>query len=78
MKKNLSFKGLTKENLKEIPLLLDFLPIKFKGDLRKIIEERLRELESLKLLRGIRRRKGYPVRGQRTRTNARTARKKRN
>ncbi len=76
LKKTLSLKDLEKESLKEIPLLMDSLGIKIRGDLRQILEERYLELIRLKLRRGSRRQKGYPVRGQRTRTNGKTAKKR--
>ncbi len=42
------------------------------GDLRREKQMALKRLTSINCLRGIRHRKGLPVRGQRTRTNART------
>ncbi|MDR2152262.1 MAG: 30S ribosomal protein S13 [Helicobacteraceae bacterium] len=42
------------------------------GDLRKRIAMDIKNLIDIKTLRGIRHRKGLPVRGQRTKTNART------
>ena len=42
------------------------------GDLRREKQLALKRLTSINCLRGIRHRKGLPVRGQRTRTNART------
>ena len=44
-------------------------------DLMKFKNLALKNLISIKLLRGIRKVKGLPVRGQRTHTNAKTARK---
>jgi len=45
---------------------------KVEGDLRREIADNLRRLSEIGSYRGIRHRKGLPVRGQRTRTNART------
>lgn len=45
---------------------------KVEGDLRREIGLSIKRLMDLNCLRGIRHRKGLPVRGQRTRTNART------
>lgn len=45
---------------------------KVEGDLRREIGLAIKRLMDLNCLRGIRHRKGLPVRGQRTRTNART------
>lgn len=42
------------------------------GDLRREIAQNLRRLISIGTYRGIRHRRGLPVRGQRTHTNART------
>ncbi len=47
------------------------------GDLRREKQITLKRLSSIGCLRGIRHRKGLPVRGQRTRTNARTRKGKR-
>ena len=42
------------------------------GDLRREVSQNIRRLVSIGSYRGTRHRKGLPVRGQRTRTNART------
>jgi small subunit ribosomal protein S13 len=42
------------------------------GDLRRIVAMNIKRLMDLGCYRGLRHRKGLPVRGQRTRTNART------
>ena len=42
------------------------------GDLRKEVLLNIRRLQQIGSYRGIRHRKGLPVRGQRTKTNART------
>jgi len=42
------------------------------GDLRREISQNVRRLMSIGCYRGLRHRKGLPVRGQRTHTNART------
>src|SRR5262249_17122585 len=42
------------------------------GDLRREIAMNIKRLQEIGSYRGIRHRKGLPVRGQRTRTNART------
>jgi small subunit ribosomal protein S13 len=47
------------------------------GDLRRLIAQNIRRLEEIGAYRGIRHRKGLPARGQRTRSNARTKRGKR-
>ena len=47
------------------------------GDLRRVVTQNIRRLEEIGAYRGIRHRKGLPSRGQRTRSNARTKRGKR-
>jgi small subunit ribosomal protein S13 len=46
--------------------------IKVEGDLRREVSMNIKRLMDLGCSRGIRHRRGLPVRGQRTRTNART------
>lgn len=50
---------------------------KVEGDLRKEIGTNIKNLMDLGNYRGLRHRKGLPVRGQRTKTNARTRKGKR-
>lgn len=50
---------------------------RLEGDLRKDISMDIKRLIDIGSYRGVRHRKGLPVRGQRTRTNARTRRGKR-
>ena len=45
---------------------------KVEGDLRREISENIKRLIDIKSYRGLRHRRGLPVRGQRTHTNART------
>lgn len=45
---------------------------KIEGDLRREISMNIKRLTDLGTYRGLRHRKGLPVRGQRTKTNART------
>lgn len=47
------------------------------GDLRRQIQNNIKRLVGIQCYRGIRHRTGLPVRGQRTRTNARTRKGKR-
>lgn len=42
------------------------------GDLRRAVSQNIRRLKDINCYRGIRHRRNLPVRGQRTRTNART------
>jgi small subunit ribosomal protein S13 len=45
---------------------------KVEGDLRRDVSENIKRLIDIKSYRGMRHRRGLPVRGQRTHTNART------
>jgi small subunit ribosomal protein S13 len=45
---------------------------KVEGDLRREVQENIKRLIDIKSYRGLRHRRGLPVRGQRTHTNART------
>jgi small subunit ribosomal protein S13 len=46
--------------------------LKVEGDLRRHVSENIGRLINIKCYRGLRHRRGLPVRGQRTKTNART------
>ena len=46
--------------------------LRVEGDLRRQIAKNIRRLSEIGCYRGIRHRRGLPVRGQRTKTNART------
>ena len=58
----------------EIAKIRDYIDrsIKVEGDLRRDISMNIKRLMDLGCYRGLRHRKGLPVRGQRTKTNART------
>jgi len=45
---------------------------KVEGDLRREVSMNIKRLMDLNCYRGVRHRRGLPVRGQRTKTNART------
>jgi small subunit ribosomal protein S13 len=63
--------SLTDENISAITTILQN-DILVEGDLRRMIAGDIRRLSSIGSYRGIRHRRGLPVRGQRTKTNART------
>ena len=71
IKAGLKADKLTDENIATIATLLqnDFV---VEGDLRRMLAQDVRRLQAIGCYRGIRHRRGLPVRGQRTRTNART------
>lgn len=58
----------------EIRAIIDVIQAKYhvEGDLRREVSQNIRRLISIGSYRGMRHRKGLPVRGQRTKTNART------
>lgn len=51
--------------------------VKVEGDLKREEQENVKRLEEIGSFRGLRHKKGLPVRGQRTRSNARTRKGKR-
>jgi small subunit ribosomal protein S13 len=64
---------------KDISLLRDLLEsdtYKLEGDLRRLVNQNIKRLSDIGCIRGRRHSKYLPVRGQRTRTNSRTARRK--
>jgi len=68
---NKSTEELTEGEIKRIRDLLD-AQYKVEGDLRREIQMNIKRLMDLGCYRGLRHRKGLPVNGQRTHTNART------
>lgn len=63
--------GLTDEHIAKIRGIIE-QSFKVEGDLRREIGLSIKRLMDLNCFRGIRHRKGLPVRGQNTRSNART------
>ncbi len=66
-------KDLTDEEINRIREVID-KGYKVEGDLRKEINFNIKRLIEIGSYRGLRHRRGLPVRGQRTKTNARTKR----
>ncbi len=62
---------LTENEIKRIRELLE-TEYKVEGDLRREVQMNIKRLMDLGCYRGLRHRKGLPVNGQRTHTNART------
>jgi len=58
----------------EITRLREYIErnLQVEGDLRRIVSANIQRLVDIGCYRGLRHRRGLPVRGQRTRTNART------
>ena len=65
-------KSLSSEQLNQIVQAITASGLPIEGDLRREIQGNLKRLQAINCYRGIRHRRGLPVRGQRTGTNART------
>jgi small subunit ribosomal protein S13 len=63
---------LSEDQLVRIAQVIQAENIMVEGDLRRERQSQLKRLTSINCYRGIRHKRGLPVRGQRTRTNART------
>lgn len=65
-------KDLTDDEVKAIAEAIDSDHVLVEGDLRREIAMNIKRLQEIGCYRGIRHRRGLPVRGQKTKTNART------
>ena len=68
---NTRVRDLTDDEFKRISAVIDETQT-VEGDLRREIALNIKRLQEIGCYRGIRHRKGLPVRGQKTKTNART------
>ncbi|MBO6283585.1 MAG: 30S ribosomal protein S13 [Pseudobutyrivibrio sp.] len=68
---NTRVKDLTDDEVKKISTVIDET-MTVEGDLRREVALDIKRLQEIGCYRGIRHRKGLPVRGQKTKTNART------
>ena len=66
-------KDLTEEEIGRLRAIIEN-DFKVEGDLRREVNLNIKRLQEIGAYRGLRHRRGLPVRGQRTRTNARTRR----
>jgi len=64
-------RDLTENDLSKLRELID-REVKVEGDLRREVAANIKRLTDIGCYRGLRHRRGLPVRGQRTKTNART------
>jgi len=64
-------RDLTDEEVKKISEIIE-AEYRVEGDLKREIALNIKRLQEIGCYRGIRHRKGLPVRGQKTKTNART------
>ena len=74
--RNMRAHNLTEDDIAKINALLTS-QYTVEGDLRRQVQNNIKRLISIHCYRGMRHRLGLPVRGQRTRTNARTRKGKR-
>lgn len=65
-------RDLTDDEVKRIAAAIDEDHALVEGDLRREIAMNIKRLQEIGCYRGIRHRRGLPVRGQKTKTNART------
>ena len=69
---NIRVKDLTEADERKLRDEIEAEGIKVEGDLRRDLAANLKRLTDIGSYRGLRHRRGLPVRGQRTKTNART------
>jgi small subunit ribosomal protein S13 len=69
--RNTRVRDLTDEEVNRIRAYID-QSLKVEGDLRRLVDQDIRRKMEIGCYAGIRHRRGLPVRGQRTQTNART------
>ena len=63
-------KDLTEAEVADIRAFINTIPVE--GDLRRDVSLNIKRLREINCYRGVRHRRGLPVRGQQTKTNART------
>ncbi len=68
---------LSEEEINKITGIIADKKLKVEGDLRRDVMGNLKRLQAINCYRGIRHRRGLPVNGQRTQSNARTRKGKR-
>jgi small subunit ribosomal protein S13 len=69
--RNTKVKDLTDEEVTKLRAFID-QNVEVEGDLRRERAQAIKRLSEIGCYRGVRHRRGLPVRGQRTKTNART------
>ena len=74
--KNFKLSYLTDEQKKKLIKIIEISNLNITSELKKQKSFSLKQLVNLKTYKGIRRIKGLPVRGQRTHTNGKTAKRK--
>ncbi len=76
LNKNMRARELNAEQIAQLNAILT-TEYTVEGDLRRLVQNNIKRLIGIHCYRGMRHRLGLPVRGQRTRTNARTRKGKR-
>ena len=74
--RNMRAKSLNEDQIAQLNAILQSEYV-VEGDLRRQVQNNIKRLVGINCYRGMRHRLGLPVRGQRTRTNARTRKGKR-
>src|SRR5580704_2071614 len=69
---DLRVKSMSEDDEKRLRDAIDAMAVRVEGDLRREVQGNIKRLMDIGCYRGIRHRRGLPVRGQRTKTNART------
>ena len=65
-------RDITDDEVKKISEVIEKMNVMVEGDLRREVALNIKRLQEIGCYRGIRHRKGLPVRGQNTKNNART------
>jgi Ribosomal protein S13/S18. len=73
--KNTKVFELTEDQKLKLVRLIENSKLLINSDLKRLVNMEQKKLVNIKSYRGLRKLKGFPVRGQRTRSNARTAKK---
>lgn len=74
--KNFKISSLSTDQTNKLLKMLEFLNLSLGINLKKLKQLKLNKLISIKSYRGLRKINGLPVRGQRTHTNSKTAKKR--
>ena len=72
---NLKVKNLSMDQISGISKIMESMPFLIANDLKRYNLLNKQKLLNIKSYKGLRRKKGFPIRGQRTHTNAKTAKK---
>ena len=69
-------KDLTNDEVSKLRDAIQTMGVRTEGELRRLIASNVKRLQDIRSYRGLRHRKGLPLRGQKTRTNSRTGKGK--